>query len=272
MADIVASACIGATAGIAEVSFNQPLIYFKNCLQTKTPIQLKPSVLYRGYGTNVATVAPITSLQVAMSAFMYKTLFAKGNRDNNITTPHLYQTALASTIAGAISGVVAGPSETVILQQQRTGASAIDTMKKMYAENGLRALFRGTQPAMIRDGLFSCGFIAVVPFLTDCLHQYSMFNDFTAPLAGGLIAGLGITVLTHPFDTLKTRYQNDYTAKKYPNFLHVVKDGNLFQGVSARGTRVITGTIIISNVTRLMNREYQQRIVNKRAATDKVLI
>lgn len=99
---------VGAIAGIVEVTVDQPLIYFKNCVQTvrlrlanslpfvrwfhagPSPsrtlcfyssvthlqgqkIHFAPSVLYRGYGINAASLGPITAVQVGFSSLIYDT-------------------------------------------------------------------------------------------------------------------------------------------------------------------------------------------------------
>src|SRR5436190_10183532 len=56
---------VGSIAGVAEVIVDQPLIYFKNMLQQGSKISLRPKVLYRGFGVNVACMAPTTAIQIA---------------------------------------------------------------------------------------------------------------------------------------------------------------------------------------------------------------
>eukprot|EP00461_Guttulinopsis_vulgaris_P010663 UN10741 len=184
MADIAASAVIGSVAGIAECTVNQPLIYFKNCLQTKTPISFKPTTLYRGYTTNIATLAPITAIQVSMTHAAQKVLFPRKKGDGPAP---LWQTMIAASIAGAGSGLIGGPSEAVILQQQKTGASSMDTLRRMWSERGLRGLFRGTQHCCLRDAGFTVGFSALGPYLTEQCVASPHFNEFTGSLVGGII-------------------------------------------------------------------------------------
>lgn len=69
------------------------------------------------------------------------------------------------------------------------------------------------------------------------------------------MAGVVAAVVTHPADTIKTRLQGDYQGKRYKGVLDVVKEGGLFKGLAARGTRVIVGVCVISNVTDILTHQ-----------------
>jgi hypothetical protein len=156
--------------------------------------------------------------------------------------------------AGGCCGLIAGPSETIILKQQAAGTGALATLRSVLSEGGIRALYRGTQFAMMRDAGFTAGFMALGPFATDMLHKNGQ-SELVSRLAGGMGAGVIAAIVTHPLDTLKTMYQKDYLRKTYPSFASALRAGGLFKGLSARGLRVIIGTIIISNVTDMLNRK-----------------
>jgi hypothetical protein len=127
---VVPMAVIGCAAGIAEVTCNQPLIYMKNCIQTGNPINFNPKYMYRGYGVNVGSVAPITAFQIAASGTIYHTLFARTKADPT-SPPTPFELGFSALLAGGLSGTLSGPSESIILQQQ-TGLGAGATLSAMY--------------------------------------------------------------------------------------------------------------------------------------------
>lgn len=253
---VVPMAMIGCAAGIAEVTCNQPLIYCKNCIQTGTPINFNPKFMYRGYGVNVGSVAPITAFQVAASGAIYHALFASGKIDQG-APPTPLELGVSALLAGGLSGTLSGPSETIILQQQQTGVGAGATFKDMYARAGLKGLFRGTQFAMGREAIYTAGYMALGPLFMDKARE-SGLPDVTARLVGGIIAGITAAVLSHPFDTLKTFYQNDFEHKQLPNFRAAVNHGSLFKGLVPRMGRLVVGTVVISNINDVLTRQYVQ--------------
>lgn len=159
--------------------------------------------------------------------------------------------------AGAMSGLLSGPSESIILQQQATGRGAMETVKSMSAQAGAKSIFRGTPLAMMRDGGFTAGFMALGPFLVNTFASHGQ-SEIVSRLFGGICAGVLAAVVTHPFDTLKTRFQKDYMRAQFPSLASAVREGGLFKGLSARGLRVIVGTVIISNVTDILNHRYAE--------------
>jgi hypothetical protein len=180
----------------------------------------------------------------------------------------LIENATSAMLAGMTSGLVSGPAESVILQQQFTGASAIPTFKRMAGEAGALSVYRGTPYAMFRDGVFTAGFMALGPFLSaqfktlfaDKDGSVSSSGEVGSRLLGGATAGVIAAVATHPADTIKTRFQSDFRGQTYPSLRAVCAEGGLFKGLSARGLRVIIGVCIISNFTdiaRQKAREWQ---------------
>ena len=139
--------------------------------------------------------------------------------------------------AGAISGLISGPSESVIIQQQRTGKGAGATFSSMRQAAGVSGILRGTPFAMFRDGLFTAGFLAVAPLLAQQARDQGL-SEVPARLAGSVAAGVMAAVVTHPADTIKTRLQGDYMGEKYKSVRAVVAEGGLFKGLSARGSSV----------------------------------
>jgi len=259
--DVVVDAGIGAVAGMAEVTVNQPLIYFKNSIQTGAKIASNPAVWYRGYLTNVGTLAPITAIQVSATTILSNVLFGKAPSQANDA-----EKSISAVGAGALSGLISGPSESIILHQQRTGEGTFAALKSIRSDAGWKGVFRGTSYAMFRDGLFTAGFMAGAPMLVKRLRDDYNLSEPTARLAGGCAAGALAAVLTHPADTIKTRLQRDYMGEKYKSFTAPYAEGGLLKGLAARGTRVIVGVCVIGNVTEFLQNKWA---AYSKSSTDK---
>jgi solute carrier family 25 carnitine/acylcarnitine transporter 20/29 len=76
--------------------------------------------------------------------------------DQHLTIPEL---AFAGFFSAIPATVVAAPAERikVLLQVQGQGgkpaySGPLDVVKKLYAEGGVKSIFRGTIPTILRDG------------------------------------------------------------------------------------------------------------------------
>ncbi|CAG9321791.1 unnamed protein product [Blepharisma stoltei] len=81
--------------------------------------------------------------------------------------------------------------------------------KRIYSEEGVRGFYQGLTPALIRDVPYSFVgyefyelYIKYFSQLTELDRTYKAIT-----LAAGVAAGLSATILTHPFDVIKTRIQ-----------------------------------------------------------------
>eukprot|EP00951_Prasinocladus_malaysianus_P000520 scaffold3890_cov40-Prasinocladus_malaysianus.AAC.1 len=116
MADSIRETLIGAFAGSVEVTAMQPTIAVKNALQEYRPVDLSPKALYRGYGINVGTMAPITAAYFgAISG--YRELFTSVMG----RIPKGKESVACSMAGGASAALIAGPAELLVIQQQRAG-------------------------------------------------------------------------------------------------------------------------------------------------------
>eukprot|EP00461_Guttulinopsis_vulgaris_P004543 UN04545 len=165
---------------------------------------------------------------------------------------------VSALFAGFLSGSLSGPSESVILQQQQTGKNAMDTFKDMYARAGIKGIFRGTQFAMAREAIYTAGYMALGPMIIEKAKAQG-FDAFTAGLIGGIAAGITAAFVSHPCDTLKTFYQNDFEHKNLPNLKAAIAHGNLFKGLVPRMTRLTIGTVIIANTNQFLTTQYRSR-------------
>lgn len=253
------NAGIGIAAAGAEVAIDQPLVYFKNTLQRGQKINWsKPKEWYRGGGVNLASLAPTTALQVAVNGILSNYM----GHDASISKQFV-----AAWLAGAASGLICCPSENLMLHQQISKSSATKTAKELWKKHGKASLSRGMLPLCLRDGGFTCGYLALGPAIKQYLKQYS---DSTMLSMGGCVfAGLLAATVTHPFDRVKTAMQEDLSSKQGmigTARLMLSKGGlaELFKGYIPRTTRVAMAIPIMGTVTEYL----QERAASKKDKSD----
>eukprot|EP00951_Prasinocladus_malaysianus_P023738 scaffold202748_cov45-Prasinocladus_malaysianus.AAC.2 len=94
----------------------QPTIAIKNALQESRRLDLGPRSLYRGYGVNLGTMAPVTAAYFG-AINGYRQLFA-----SVIGRPPVGNENIACSVAGGgTASVMSGPAELLVIQQQRSG-------------------------------------------------------------------------------------------------------------------------------------------------------
>ncbi|KAF6250639.1 mitochondrial carrier domain-containing protein [Scenedesmus sp. NREL 46B-D3] len=222
---------IGAVGGVMEVCLMQPMVAFKNALQEGRPLPTTPSQMYRGLLINCGSIAPITASQFGTNRFMERTLMQRTGRQQLSSVERF---GCAAT-AGAVSALVATPTELVIIQQQKKGTSLLQEVKHFAASYPAYSAYRGLWPCVMRETLYAAGYLGLCPVLFDKLKDSQQFK---------------------PFDTIKTRMQAAMYAK--PEYLSwtstaatIHREGgmaNFWSGLLPRMTRIIAATFILINV------------------------
>ncbi len=251
----------GAGAGCIEVIVDQPLITIKNLLQLpkekRQQIELNRKTLlptlYRGLGANLAGMGPATALQIGFETALKG--WIKGN--------DLEAQLLRASTAGAFSAVAATPIELVIVQQQLMKCSAATAIKTIARNGGLSSFYRAGLLVAAREGLWTPAYFTVYPIIAQMVEATAQplvakvtdeasVSKTAGAVGGGIVTGVLVAVLTHPFDTIKTVLQADYTKAELKGAVDAVKaicsevdektkepGGmlNLWKGVKPRATR-----------------------------------
>lgn len=220
------SAVVGALAGTIEVLIQQPTIAWKNATQFNKPLSFAPSSLYRGVSINALSIAPITALQ-----------FSTYTLGTQLTTSNTPATQISiAAFAGFMSSLVATPAERVMIQQQRSGQSLIQSLRLVRAH----APMRGIRLAAARDAIFAGGYLALAPVLSTAIAEQP---DAMQRAAGAISAGLIAGVCSHPFDTMKTVVQAAAPGTLAP--LSTISLRGMFAGLLPRSLRIIGAFIIL---------------------------
>ncbi len=238
------SAVVGGMSGVIEVLINQPTVAWKNALQQSRPLVVTPRELYRGVSINALSMAPITAVQFGANQVISSTF---GD------DPTLAQKFISSSLAGALSGLVSGPAELVMIRQQRRKSSLSYEIRNSL----LKTPFKGFWLAAARDSIFVAGYLAVSPLFGAEVSRRLAPNPKNPPAWCGLLGSAGAGVLagtaSHCFDTMKTAVQG--AEKGEPNTTiaatrMLMKRGGgvkaLYSGLFPRGLRITIGVMVLS--------------------------
>ncbi|EEH54415.1 mitochondrial carrier family [Micromonas pusilla CCMP1545] len=254
---------IGALAGLVEVSCQQPLHALKNCVQDGRRFPLaNPIAWYRGWLACVCVSAPTTATQFGGGA-------AFAALASSSQTPRADAGAVGAAsafAAGAASGAALNPFDLGAIQQQKHGGSLPGTARRLIREHGVGVLTRGGMATMAREGTYVLGFMWATPLIARRLAERGDAADGDVGasavavgdrLAASVVAGVAASVLTQPFDVVKTRMQANlgeggggdggYRRVAAAVFRERGAAG-LWLGLLPRALRVVGATFIVSSV------------------------
>lgn len=236
----------GMIAGATEPGITQPLTTLKNRAQfTKQTTAQLPALSIKELWRGASVAAVCLGINTGIQTGLYTAMM-----------PYVQNQLLSSLSAGALSAyIIAGPAELIIAQQQLHGTNAKNTLKRVYKNAGIRALWRGTAWCAGREALFTTGYLSLAPQCAEQLKKQGM-PALPAQIAGGVCGGIAAMVLSHTADTIKTRMmadapRNGHSAYRYATGLDVIKEmiraeGSLKPLFKGLVPRVANGTFAIT--------------------------
>lgn len=129
----------------------------------------------------------------------------------------LWKKLIAGAAAGAVGSGLANPVDLVKVQQQavvgnnpeiRNGRT-LAMLHNIYKQQGVQGLFRGVVPTVQRAALLTATQLGTYDEIKHTLLRAELFEE--GPLlhfCSGSIAGLGVSLVTSPVDTVRTRVMN----------------------------------------------------------------
>ena len=221
-------------------------------VQQKQPIQMNPSIMYRGVGANAINMGSCTMIQFVVGGSLKNMVL----QEDKYRTLSLYEEMICGIGAGATSALVGSPLELIMIQQQRKGYSTMATLKNIASQpTALMTYTRGFTGCMIREALWTCGYLSIPPVVRRTLmenypEQFPTNNTARVPAA--LLGGLFACYLTHPADTIKTCMQGDIERVTYGNFFQtaskIYADSSIFgfyRGATFRYGRMVCAVFIM---------------------------
>lgn len=220
--------CLAGTAGgVGQVLAGQPFDCIKVRLQTtsgvyagaldaarKTLANEGPRAFYKGTLTPLLGVGACVSIQFGVFGAMkrsYDAANAAAGR-SSLSDGQLYT---SGALAGAANSFVVGPVEHIRIRLQAqsnthpTYAGPGDAAKKIYAHDGIRSLYRGFGPTLLRES-HGTG-IYFFTYETLVRREGGRREDIPAwkLCLFGAAAGYSMWLTVYPIDVLKSRLQTD---------------------------------------------------------------
>ena len=180
---------------------------------------------FKGNGANVLKIAPETAIKLTMND-IYKKMIAS---DPDEITPG--QRMIAGALAGATAQSVIYPLELVKTRLAvcpgGTYRGVIDTMTKVYAQEGWRAFYRGMLPSML--GILPYAGVDITAF--ELLKEWLIEEYDGAPppqmiLGAGMLSSSLAQFSAYPLALVRTRLQAQGIGgipSKYTGMMDVLK-------------------------------------------------
>ncbi|KAJ1722572.1 hypothetical protein LPJ53_003032 [Coemansia erecta] len=232
----------GAIAGVSEILCMYPLDVAKTRLmlqvgkgggdQYKSIMDVfsriikeeGPTRLYRGILPPIMVEAPKRAIKFAAND-SYSAMYMKMFNSEKLTQPLAILTGVSAGVTEAL--IVATPELVKIRLQAKENAGrytgTMDCVRKIYAQEGLKAFANGLEATIWRHGLWNGGYFGSIFAIKAAIPKANskkgeLLNNFVAGAIGGTIG----TTLNTPPDVVKTRIQNHNPTKgpaKYSTFL-----------------------------------------------------
>ncbi|KAJ2608575.1 hypothetical protein H4S08_004401 [Coemansia sp. RSA 1365] len=174
-----------------------------------------PTRLYRGILPPIMVEAPKRAIKFASNdtyAPMYMRLFNK----DKLTQSLAIMTGVSAGITEAM--IVATPELVKIRLQAKENAGrytgTMDCVRKIYAEEGLKAFANGLEATIWRHALWNGGYFGSIFGIKKLMPKAeSKKGELAINFVSGAIGGTIGTTLNTPPDVVKTRIQNHNPAK-----------------------------------------------------------
>lgn len=239
---------IGSIAAFTAALTLQPTLYWKNARAMGLNFTLDPRMIYRGTETAVLNEMQMMGVQFGIASFLQRVVSSDGEINKT-------RDAAMACFAGAISAIPTAPLELCMIQQQRNGG-LLASQLSILSRSGIKGIFRGLLPTVMRDSVYVLGMLGVTPYVQDHMMQSGMSqtkSGFYASVIGGIFAAIP----SHPFDIAKTCMQGDVNKIQYNGMLHTMKSlynngglSRVYSGVGWRTVNII-GTVYIANEMRI---------------------
>jgi len=145
--------------------------------------------------------------------------------------PHFTVKATLGAVAGAVAAVVGNPADISLVRmtsdgskpanQRRDYRHALDAVRRIAREEGVRSLWRGTGPTVARAAVLNAAQLSSYSQAKELFLARGVSEGLPVHLAASVVAGLVTTVASLPVDIAKTRIQN-MSYSEYSNALDVI--------------------------------------------------
>ncbi|RDW71453.1 tricarboxylate transport protein-like protein [Coleophoma cylindrospora] len=171
-------------------------------------------------------------------------------------------TPTRSILAGMVSGVVSSTFASTPTERIKTALiddarhenrfrSPLHACRVIYGESGFLGLYRGFLGTTLRQSCATGVRMGTYNILKDYEKRKNIAQSVATNFVNGAIAGTITTLVTQPFDTVKTRAQSARGASTVEAFTSIVADGGVrgfWRGTSMRLGRTMLSAGILFTV------------------------
>ena len=215
----------GGAAGALATCVIQPIDFVKVRIQiapegsSKNPFAIATNIirtegfpsLYRGL--DAAIVRQLTYTTTRLGVFRWTSIQLK--KDGEKTLP-FYKKAFAGLFAGAVGAFVGTPADLALvrmqadsslpIEQRRNYKGVSDAVRSIIRSEGVVGLWKGSLPTVVRAMSLNMGMLATFDQAKEFLAG-PLGVGWTSTLAASAVSGFGASVMSLPFDFVKTRIQ-----------------------------------------------------------------
>lgn len=220
LVDNVKSFTAGGFGGVCAVLTGHPFDLTKVLLQTnKYPTAMQavkgilahdgPLGLYKGVTSPLLGVTPM----FAVSFWGYdlgKRLVVSFRGKSPDVPLTIAEVSAAGFFSAIPTTLIAAPFERikVVMQIDKEQSSFMHTVRKLYAEGGLRSIYKGSAATLARDGPGSAAYFATYEYLKKYLSGDDESLSLGAITVAGGFAGVSMWTAIFPVDTIKSIQQS----------------------------------------------------------------
>ena len=218
---------IAGVSGTTSILSLYPVETLKTRIQMKSEAGIKTSPIalmkemykgegmksfYMGLGAAVARQFLFASFRIGLFYNMVDYMKQK----NNVKSLSIVNTAIDSLSAGGMAILTVMPFDVVFVRmqaenslppaQRRGYTSMFNALGRISSEEGVKALWKGSAPAVARAMALNFGMLVPYEKCKSILGEYIGFNN-TNYIISSAIAGFGASVCCLPFDNAKVKLQ-----------------------------------------------------------------
>ncbi|CCK68556.1 thiamine transporter TPC1 KNAG_0B01090 [Huiozyma naganishii CBS 8797] len=160
---------------------------------------------------------------------------------------------LAGSISGLVARVVTTPLDTLKIRFQITpwgdSKTIVRTISDVMEREGLRAFWKGNVPGMMLYVLYGGIQFSSYSWYSNMLKDYTINGQIHSVTVGAL-AGMTSSLVSYPFDVLRTRFVANQTAVLF-NTKDAIRDIWVHEGIHGffRGSVMSMATITMATAT-----------------------
>ena len=245
----------GSVAGLFEAMIMQPLDTIKVLKQSNQYNGFYATLRNEGILRFYKGLTPFMGQMTVKYGLRFSVFEFLRGKDNNPL-----RNFGSGLVAGFAESLFITPFELIKTNLQTTkNNNPLKAITNIYAENGVRSLYRGFATTCFRQSINQATNFTVYHEIRKKIIKENEQPNFLKFGLAGMISGSIGPSLNNPFDVVKTRYMNPFYNKKYNSIPHalvtIIKEegfGALYRGLGLRIIRVSGGQGIVFSVVELM--------------------